>query len=102
MTLVRSLSYAFGLAALLVAAGWVYVAINPGPEGDFFRTWVFFPGSIVELWLSGNVHSGFSGIKGVVVVCLGSAIIWTIPFWLLILLVEIMRRLFRKKKNGAS
>jgi len=82
----RTFLVAAGLAvASVVACG---LAVDNVSEGmsDRLRL-VLMPGALADVFLSGNVHQGFGGAFGAVVTVAGSALVWTVPLWLIIHLV---------------
>ena len=79
----RTFLVAAGLAlASVVACG---LAVGNVSEGlsDRLRL-VLIPGALADVFLSANVHQGFGGAFGTVVTVAGSAIVWTVPLWLII------------------
>lgn len=53
------------------------------PDMDIFHI-AIIPGSFLDIALSRNVHQGFGGTTGIIVTAAGSAIFWTVPFWIMI------------------
>lgn len=97
MTAMRSFFVAAAIAVAVVVVSILEIQFAQEHVADRFR-WVIFPGDMIDSVLSGNVHLGFGGVLGVIVMFLGNVVFYTIPLWAVVFLVCLP---FRKGKNVA-
>ena len=89
----------FSLTLSLVLVVVAYAVVQK--EGNYLA-WVLFPGIMVDLVASGNVHLGFGGALGVAVTSAVSTFVWFfVAFGVFSLVSSVARRLRKKNDKPA-
>ena len=90
MTVLLRVIWAFALSLIAVVLSGLAVEFAPDRVAHAAR-FILIPGSLLDLFLSGNVHAGFRGLASVVVTLFGSSLCWVIPVFGLLTAIHAVR-----------
>lgn len=87
MTFLPRVIWAFALSFIAVVLCGLAVEFAPARVAHTVR-FILIPGSLLDLFLSGNIHAGFGGLTSVAVTVIGSSLCWVIPVFGLLTIIH--------------